>query len=469
MSESGRSSASSLQGGRALVACMMMIMGMPALDLAMVVLILPSVTLRDPQQESAGWILSAYLIALLATTPLWGALSDRYGRRRLLLLGTALFAAGAIGSAAGDGFALLVAARALQGAGAGSMQSLTQAIAGEHFSDYATRGKALAFLSASWGGAAVVAPAIAAVVPPERWHIVFLTTLPLAVVVLVLFPRVYRHPPPETSGRLDLAGCVLMVLLPLGIAVVAAGPPVPIAVTAVFVVAAAIVGLVFVERRASHPILPLAILRRSGLLAGLVSSVILGLTVVIVNVTAPMFGQLVLGEDAGTSGWVFAALSAAWTISALMTAPLLRRIGLRATGMLGAATVALGCLSFILLIVLHSGIWPHVVVGVVVGLGLGPFANSVVIGIQENVGAVHVGTASSLSMLSRSAGQTLGPALLAIALAVGSSWSSTAAGPTTIDDPQAVTVGSLLVFSLATVASIAAMLLIWRMVTHRGA
>lgn len=113
-----------VRGSRALMAALMTIVAMPALDIALVVLVLPGAA-TSSASGNYGLVLSVYLVGLLATTPLWGAMGDRYGARPLLLLGTALFGIGAAGASLSPASWGLVVSRAIQGVGAGSMQGLT--------------------------------------------------------------------------------------------------------------------------------------------------------------------------------------------------------------------------------------------------------------------------------------------------------------------------------------------------------
>ncbi|WP_456696677.1 MFS transporter [Aeromicrobium sp. P5_D10] len=440
-----------MRGHGVLVATLMMIVAMPALDIAVVVLVLP-VAASAESGGGYGIALTVYLLGLLATTPLWGVLSDRYGPRPLLLAGTLVFAVGALGSAFLPGVWLLIASRAVQGIGAGSMQSLTQAVVASRISDISGRGRAFALLSSSWGGAALIAPVVVSFIPLHSWRLVFLVTLPLAAAVLVVFPRVYPRDQPVKREALDVYGCTLLLAASACVAVMVAEPQNLIGLVAAALFAGVVVVLLAVEKRARHPVLPRTLFQRPGFSAALLAAVVLGFVLTVTSVAAPMYTQLVLGASPGESGVVYAALCAAWTVSALATAPLLRRTGIRRTGRLGAATIAGGYALLILSVVLDGNLWLNAAAAFVVGAGLGPLANAVVISTQQLAGARRVGTASSLGMMSRSLGQSMAVVAVAFAVVVAERWTSA--------DSTAVLRGVLISYSLALVAALGTWFLI---------
>lgn len=444
-----------------LIVALILIVSMPALDIALVVMILP-VASREFVTEPYSLIVSSYLVALLATTLPWGVLSDRIGPRTPLLLGTVLFVAGAIGSSLSGGFWLLITCRVVQGVGAGSMQALTQAVVATQFSAHSSRARVLAALSAAWGGAAVLAPLIVAVFPDEHWRFVFLATVPFGIVSFALLPWTSpadRRPRPQRGS--DRSGLLLLIAASacLGIVVTEPEP---------FVLLAALVGLVLsgalfvrVERRQPDPILPVRLLQQRPFLAALSASILLGSMLVTTNLAAPLYGQVVLGASPAVSGWAYAALSVAWTMSALSSSLLVRQLGVRVVGGMGALTVCLGYALFLLLVLVDARIEWLVVAGFVVGAGLGPLANAVVIVCQEIASAEHVGIASSLNMVTRAAGQAVGVALLAAVVALAGSLQGLPAG-TAPTDPEAVRWGVAASLLAAACMAVAAAILIVR-------
>lgn len=394
-----------------LIVALILIVSMPALDIALVVMILPTSS-QEFTTEPYGLIVSSYLVALLATTLLWGALSDRLGPRTPLLIGTALFLVGAVGASLTEGFWMLIVCRIVQGAGAGSMQALTQAAVAAQFSSHASRARVLAALSAAWGGAAVLAPFIVGTFPTGQWRLVFLATVPFGVLSLVLLPGAYRPESPRPLRSFDRTGMLLLLTSSACLGIVVTEPALPILIAALVLLTVSGGLLFLVERRAEEPTLPMELLRHRPFIFALLASVLLGAMLITTNIAAPLYGQVVLQVSPAVSGWVYAALAVAWTLSALAASTIVRRFGIRFSGVLGASTACLGYLLFLLLVLLRAEIGWLILAGFIVGMGLGPLANAVVIMCQEIASAANVGIASSLSMVTRTAGQSLGVALL---------------------------------------------------------
>lgn len=442
-----------------LIVALVMIVSMPALDIALVVMVLPLAS-QELLAEPYSLILSSYLVALLATTLPWGVLSDRVGPRMPLLFGTALFVLGAVGSTLADGFWLLIVCRVVQGAGAGSMQALTQAAVASQFSAHASRARVLAVLSAAWGGAAVVAPLIISAIPGGQWRLVFLTTVPFGVVSFVILPWAYRAEKVAKRESFDLAGMLLIVAASVCLGVLVTEPELPVLVSMLMLLALVGILLISVEKRADDPILPVELIRHRGFLYALLASVLLGSMLITTNVAAPLYGQIVLGVSPAVSGWVYAALSVAWTLAALAASVIVKRFGIRFVGTAGGLTVCAGYVLLLVLVFQGVGIGWLVFAGFVVGAGLGPLANSVVIMIQEIASKTHVGIASSLNMVTRATGQTVGVALLAAATSLSAVMHQVSAvqAPT---DPSTVRLSAIIAFAVAACMAITASSLIF--------
>ena len=237
--------------------------GMAMLDATVVNIALPAIG-TDLGAGLAGlqWTINGYTLTLAALILLGGSLGDRYGRRRIFLLGAGCFAVASLLCAVAPTIGLLVAARALQGVGGALLTPGSLAIIAASF-DPRDRGRAIGAWSGLGGIAAAAGPFVGGyLIEALSWRWIFLLNLPMATAVVVL---AVRHVPetvdPDAVPHLDLAGAVLGAfgLGALTYALVAAGdqgPSVPVlAVGAAGV--AGLVGFVLTERRSSHPMLPL--------------------------------------------------------------------------------------------------------------------------------------------------------------------------------------------------------------------
>src|SRR5262245_2703391 len=246
---------------RAITAGLLLGMSLGALEATVVGTAMPTVIATLGGLAHYSWVFSAYLLTSTASVPIWGRLSDLYGRRRMYLLGIVTFLTGSILSGASTSMMELILSRALQGLGAGAIIPLSMTIVGELYT-LEERGKTQALFSGVWGLASIAGPLVGGYITDAlSWRWVFYLNLPfglLCVIVLLL-----AYPPLRRSAavRVDWLGAGLLfssisaLLLALAndlgnLEWVFAG----LAVVLLF-------AFVAVERRAPDPILPIELLR----------------------------------------------------------------------------------------------------------------------------------------------------------------------------------------------------------------
>src|SRR5690606_24883946 len=208
------------------------------------------------------WVINAYLLALGALMLLGGTLGDRFGLRRIFMLGTGLFGAGALACAFAPSLNMLLAARLVQGLGGALLVPTSLALIGSHF-EPAERGRAIGI----WAGASALTTALGPVlggwlVDARGWEAVFLVVAPFAALTMMIAWWRVPASPVFSRARLDLAGAALLVaalgLLIHGLTNSDSGPW-----RGLWFVLAALTGAAFIwrERRTAAPMLPLGIFR----------------------------------------------------------------------------------------------------------------------------------------------------------------------------------------------------------------
>lgn len=254
--------------GRWVIAATILGSGMAGLDATVVNVALRHIG-EDLDTTTAGlqWIVNGYLLPLAALILLGGSLGDRYGRRRVFLIGVVWFAGASVLCGLAPSIEVLVAARALQGVGGALLTPGSLAIIQASFRPE-DRSRAIGLWSAFAGIATAVGPLVGGyLVEAVSWRWIFLLNVPLAVVVVLVS---VRHVPetrdPGAVGGIDVVGAALGVVGLAGVtyALIEApgqGGGAPAVVGAAVVGVAALVGFVVVERRARHPMLPLGIFR----------------------------------------------------------------------------------------------------------------------------------------------------------------------------------------------------------------
>ncbi|MGH3444486.1 MAG: MFS transporter, partial [Nocardioidaceae bacterium] len=164
-------------------------MALIAMDTTIVATAIPQVVGDLGGFSLVGWVFSVYLLAQTVTIPIYGKLADLYGRKPILVVGVLVFLVGSLLSAAAWNMVALIAFRALQGLGAGSIGATVNTVAGDMY-DVSERGRVQGWLSSVWGISAVIAPAIGGLFAEYvSWRWIFLVNLPIGAIALTLIVR----------------------------------------------------------------------------------------------------------------------------------------------------------------------------------------------------------------------------------------------------------------------------------------
>ncbi|MBT2468596.1 MFS transporter [Streptomyces sp. ISL-66] len=403
----------------AVVAALMLTMGLVALDGAIVSTAVPQIVGDLGGFAVFSWIFSGYILAATVTLPVYGKLSDTYGRKPVLLLGISLFLLGSLLCAAAWNMAALIAFRILQGLGGGALQGTVQTLAADLY-PLGERPRIQARMSAVWAGSALAGPALGGLIASYTdWRWIFLLNLPLAAAALWIITRHLAEPtrPPGRRGPVDWAGALgvfacggllLFALVQGGVA----WPWLSAPSLGLLGASAAFGALVVrIERRAPEPILPGWVWRRRTIAAVNLAMAGLGLLMVAPMVFMPTYAQTVLGLGPTSAGLVTSAMTLSWPISAALAQHVYRRIGFRNTAATGVALAAAILFSFTLL-PYPAPVWQPVLIMLLLGGALGLFQLPLIVGVQSTVGWAERGTTTASVLFCRNVGQSIGAALL---------------------------------------------------------
>ncbi|WP_419587022.1 MFS transporter [Streptomyces sp. Qhu-G9] len=410
------------RGRRAVVASLMLCMGLAALDSTIVSTAVPQIVGDLGGFSVFSWLFSGYLLAVTVTLPVYGKLSDTFGRKPVLIAGSILFLVGSLLCALAWNMAALIAFRIVQGLGGGALQGTVQTLAADLY-PLEQRPRIQARLSTVWVVSAVAGPALGGVIAAYAdWRWIFLINLPLGAVALWLLVRHLHEPRREsdrgTGGRhrVDWAGALtvfacggvlLMALVQGGVA----WPWLSLPSIALFGTGLALVAaLVVIERRAAEPIIPGWVWRRRTIAAVNLALGALGLLMVAPTVFLPMYAQSVLGLAPTAAGFVLSVWTLSWPVSAALSQHVYRRIGFRNTAMLGIGAATLVLLAFPFL-PYPGEAWQPTALMLLLGAALGLFQLPLIVGVQSTVGWSERGTATASVLFCRQTGQTLGAAL----------------------------------------------------------
>lgn len=390
-------------------------MSLGALEATVVSTAMPTVIAQLGGLAHYSWVFSAYLLTSTASVPIWGRLSDLYGRRRLYLAGVAIFLAGSALCGAAASMTQLIVFRALQGLGAGAIIPLGMTIVGELYS-IEERPRIQALFSGVWGVASIAGPLVGGYITDVlSWRWVFYLNLPFGLLAVSVIGAAYPAVPVAAGVRVDWLGAALLFGSVTALLVAlsgAAGPMWPWLAAA----AATALLLLAAERRAAEPILPLdlfadRVISRTLLVAFLVGTAMFGAIAFM-----PLFVQSVMGGSATEAGTTLTPLFLGWVLSSIAGARLSVQIGYRRVTTAGVALIAAGFGA--LALAGDRATRPALLAdALVLGCGMGLSMLSLLLAIQHGVERSRLGLATSLNQFARSVGAAIGVAIMGAMLA----------------------------------------------------
>ncbi|KPI32167.1 drug resistance transporter, EmrB/QacA subfamily [Actinobacteria bacterium OV320] len=405
--------------GNVLVSIGALLLGMllAALDQTIVSTALPTIVSELGGMEHLSWVVTAYLLASTAATPLWGKLGDQYGRKRLFQTAIVIFLIGSALCGMAQNMPQLIAFRALQGLGGGGLMVLSMAIVGDLVPPR-DRGRYQGLFGAVFGATSVLGPLLGGVFTEHlSWRWVFYVNLPVGVVALAVIATVLHIPRKSTKHVIDYLGTFLIAAVATCLVLVAslggttwdwASPQiVGLAVLGVLLA----VAFVAVERRAAEPVLPLKLFRIRTFTLSAVISFIVGFAMFGAMTYLPTFLQVVQGVSPNLSGVHMLPMVAGLLLASTASGQIVSRTGRwKVFPVAGTGVTTLGLLLLHRLDE-HSSTGAMSACFFVFGLGLGLVMQVLVLIVQNAVGYEDLGVATSGATFFRSIGASFGVAI----------------------------------------------------------
>lgn len=390
-------------------------MSLGALEATVVSTAMPTVIATLGGLAHYSWVFSAYLLTSTASVPIWGRLSDLYGRRRLYLAGVLVFLVGSALSGAAGSMTQLIVFRAIQGFGAGAIIPLGMTIVGELYS-LEERARAQALFSGVWGVASIAGPLVGGYITDAlSWPWVFYLNIPFGVLAMTVIAVTYPATPPTAHARVDWLGAALLfggvTALLVALSDVA---PIPLAWFAA--AAALLAALIAVERRVPQPILPLDLFGNRLVAASLLVAFLVGTAMFGAIAFVPLYVQAVIGGTATEAGTTLTPLFLGWVLSSIAGARLSVRTGYRRVTIAGVALIVIGFVMLVLMDI-DGGRSMLLAAALVLGSGMGLSMLALLLAIQHGVDRARLGLATSLNQFSRSIGAAVGVAIMGALLA----------------------------------------------------
>lgn len=395
-----------------------------ALDQTVVIPAVPAIAADLNGFGHLSWIVTAYLLTSTAATPIYGRLSDSYGRRALLLPAIVLFIAASVLCALAGSLTQLIAFRALQGIGGAGLVSMAQAAIADVVSPR-ERGRYQGYMASMWGIASIAGPVVGGAMTDHlSWRFVFWINLPIGLCALWLSDRGLRLlPVRRQKAQIDIVGAALLIggiiawlLLLSGGGVEFPWRSAPAAGLALGGTALVVL-LGFYERRHANPLLPPRLFASSVFVGGVTLSFLTSLGLFAATFLLPLLFQLVRGVDASLSGLMVMPYLVANVGGAYTAGSLARRLG-RTKGIVCTGLSACA-LSFALLALLPAGTPAPalLLVTALLGAGIGSTMPSVLVQVQNAAERRDVGIATGTLLFLRSMGGAFGSTIAGALLA----------------------------------------------------
>jgi EmrB/QacA subfamily drug resistance transporter len=400
-----------------ILVAVLLTMFLSALDQTVVGTALPRIVTDLSGNELYVWVVTIYLLTATVTGPIYGKLSDQFGRRPMMMIGVGLFLFGSLLCALSQEMWHLIGFRGIQGAGAGAIFPIALAVIGDLFSPR-ERGKYQGLFGAVFALSSIIGPALGGILTDTvGWHWVFLVNLPLGIVALVVLYRLLPHVShPERVRSIDYLGATVFAaaIVPflLGLTNKQTGEWTDPLVGGLILVGLAL-GVVFVwiESRAKEPILPLELFRSRTVTGSIIATFLITFGFFGAIIFIPRWFQFVLGSSATESGYQMLPLMAGVMGSSIGSGFFVARTG-RYKWMTVAA-MALGALGLYLMTNIRADtdvatVWLWMFIA---GVGIGPSFAVFTIVVQSAVAPRMLGAATSTLTFFRQVGGSVGLAI----------------------------------------------------------
>jgi len=371
---------------------------------------MPTIVSQLGGLESYSWVFTAFMLASTTTVPLYGKLSDLFGRRPVFVAAMAIFLIGSALCGLAATMPQLIAFRTIQGIGAGGLLPLVFIIIGDLFS-LEQRARLQGLFSGVWGISSITGPLLGGfIVDQASWQWIFwINIIPgLAATAIVWFAWIDRaraHDAPPRS--IDYAGALLLtagaVALLMSLTDLGASWALPTLAGALALFGA----LVWVERRASDPVLPIGLFRDRMFLVACGHGILAGCAVFGGATFVPLYVQGVLGTSATEAGAALMPMLLAWVFSSILGTRLLLWAGYHTIALAGMAALVIGAFPLMFLDTQTNRLLLMTSLGLM-GFGMGFSIPAFLIAVQSTVERSKLGTATSTLQFSRSIGGAFG-------------------------------------------------------------
>ena len=369
------------------------------------------------------WVVTAYLLTSTASTPLYGKISDIYGRRVVFQFAIVTFLIGSFLAGASQNMTQLIATRALQGLGAGGLMALTFVIIGDIVPPR-ERGRYQGYFGAVWGLSSVAGPLLggffsdhATILGITGWRWIFYINLPFGIAALLITSAVLHIPKVKRDHKIDYLGALLMVAGTVSILLTVSiyGPEhgwLDPRTIGYFIAGLLLVALfIYWESKAQEPILPLDLFKNHTFTITSILGAVIGAGMFGAIVMLPLYLQVVKGASATEAGLKLIPLMLGIVSTSIFSGKAISKSGkYKKFPVMGTSLMTVGILLMVTL-TRETPFWQLSLFSILVGAGLGLSMQTIVIALQNSVDFKDMGVATSSNTFFRSLGSVFGTAL----------------------------------------------------------
>lgn len=399
---------------------LMVTMLMASLSQTILSTALPTIVGQLGGVEEMTWVITGYILASTVTMPVYGRVSDLFGRKPLLIAAILLFMIGSIVGGLADSIDLLIVSRVIQGLGGGGLMILSQSAIAEVV-PARERGKYMGVMGAVFAVSSVAGPLVGGwLTEGPGWRWAFWLNIPLGVLAIVATVLFLKLPQPVRTGRekIDYLGMVLIAAATVAVVLVctwggsqyAWASPQILGLIAAAVVLAAL--FILVESRASQPVIPLNLFKNRSFVLATVSGLLTGVAMFGVLSYMPTYIQMVAGVSATVAGLLMIPMMGGLLVSSIVSGQLVTRTGrYKIFPIVGSAIMAVALLLISTMTLETSNVVMCVYIGIF-GIGLGLGQQILMLIVQDAFPVRIVGTATASFNYFKQVGATVGSAIV---------------------------------------------------------
>ncbi|MFI1204335.1 MFS transporter [Streptomyces sp. NPDC020883] len=377
-------------------------------------------------QSAYTWVVTAALLAMTATTPLWGKLSDLFSKKALVQIALVIYVGGSVVAGLSQNTGMLIACRVVQGIGVGGLSALAQIVMAAMISPR-ERGRYSGYLGATFAVATVGGPLLGGVITDTSWlgwRWCFYVGVPFAVIALIVLQKTLKLPVVKRQGvKVDWAGsffiAAAVTLLLVWVTLAGKNYDWISWQTFAMVGGAVLLAIVFVivETKAAEPLIPLRLFRNKTITLATIASLFVGVGMYSGTVFFSQYFQLAEGKTPTMSGVMTIPMVTGLFLSSMVSGQIITRTGRWKVFLVSGGVLLTAGLGLLGTLRADTPYWHAAIYMALMGLGLGMMMQNLVLATQNQVAPQDIGSASSLVTFFRTLGGAVGVSALGAALA----------------------------------------------------